>query len=135
MRGLLELVLEVQDLGRSLVFYRDLLELPVIEEWDPPRSAAWVGIGRNAVLGLWPAASGGEGVGISGSRGGSHVHFAIYVEPGSLQRWQQRLTEAGLTVDGPIVFGHRNQSIFVKDPDGNVVELGDWAVDWAGDTV
>ena len=135
MHGLLELVLEVKDLERSLAFYRDLIGLQLVERWSPPRSAAWVGIGRNAVLGLWPAASGGKGVGIAGSRGGSHVHFAMYVERRTLGAWQNRLEQAGIKVQGPITFAHNNQSIFVEDPDGNVVELGDWSVDWAGESV
>ena len=135
MRGLLELVLEVNDLEQSLAFYRDLLQLPVVDDWPEPRLASWLAIGRNAVLGLWPRASGGVGVAIAGSRGGSHVHFAIYVEPKSLLRWQQRLNEAGLIVQGPVNFAHGNRSLFVPDPDGNVVELADWSVDWAGDVV
>ncbi|HEV3406762.1 MAG TPA: VOC family protein, partial [Candidatus Dormibacteraeota bacterium] len=36
-RGLLELVLEVSDLSRSLEFYRDLLGLAVVVEWPAPR--------------------------------------------------------------------------------------------------
>jgi catechol 2,3-dioxygenase len=135
MQGLLELVLEVADLDEALAFYHDLLRLEVIERWPPPRAAAWVGIGRNAVLGLWPPGSGGEGVAIAGSRGGSHVHFAIYVDQGSLGYWQRRLEESGVRVEGPVQFSQRNRSIFVRDPDENVVELADWEVDWSGKPV
>ena len=135
MRGLLELVLEVSDLESSVAFYRDVLGLPEIERWPPPRLGVWLSMGRNEVLGLWPATSGGRGVAIAGSRGGSHVHFAIYVEPGSLLHWQLQLQQAGLPVEGPIQFAHPNRSLFVADPDGNVVELADWTVDWAGEKV
>jgi catechol 2,3-dioxygenase-like lactoylglutathione lyase family enzyme len=135
MRGLLELVLEVSDLEKSVAFYRDVLGLPEVERWPPPRLGVWLSMGRNEVLGLWPPASGGRGVAIAGSRGGSHVHFAIYVEPRSLAAWERRLNEAGAKVEGPIEFARGNRSLFVEDPDGNVVELGDWAVDWAGETV
>jgi catechol 2,3-dioxygenase-like lactoylglutathione lyase family enzyme len=128
-------VLEVSDLGRSLEFYRELLGLPVVAEWPAPREAVWLDIGRNAVLGLWPFSSGGPGVGIASSRGGSHVHFAIYVSPGSIADLRTRLRAANHTVEGPVAFDHGNQSLFVADPDGNVVELGDWAVDWAGEPV
>jgi len=131
--GLLELVLEVSDHDRSLAFYRDVLELPVVERWPEPRLATWLSIGHHAVLGLWPQSSGGPGVGIAGSRGGTHVHFAIYVEPQSLPGWHGKLKAAGLTVEGPVEFAHGNRSLFVADPDGNVVELGDWHVDWAGE--
>lgn len=135
MRGLLELVLEVADLDESVAFYRDLLELQEVERWPEPRPGVWLSIGRNAVLGLWPPTSGGPGTGIAGSRGGSHVHFAVYVEPGSLADWLRRLEEAGRTVEGPVEFAHGNRSLFVADPDGNVVELGDWLVDWGGEKV
>ncbi len=135
MNGLLELVLEVADLDASLAFYRDLLQLEVVERWPPPRAAAWVAIGRNAVLGLWAPSSGGAGVAIAGSRGGSHVHFAIYVEQGSLPDWQRRLEDAGVTVEGPVNFSDSNRSLFVSDPDQNVVELADWKIDWSGSPV
>lgn len=135
MRGLLELVLEVNDLERSLAFYRDVLELPVVERWPAPRVGAWLSIGRNAVLGLWPPGSGGPGVAIAGSRGGSHVHFAVYVEQGTLDSWRERINGEGIQVHGPVEFAPGNRSIFVADPDGNIVELGDWAVDWAGEQV
>ena len=135
MRGLLELVLEVDDLDRSLAFYRDLLQLPEVARWPAPRVGAWLSIGRNAVLGLWPPSSGGREVAIFGSRGGSHVHFAIYVEPGSLEMWRRRIEEGGLKVHGPVEFTSDNRSLFVADPDRNIVELGDWAVDWAGEVV
>jgi catechol 2,3-dioxygenase-like lactoylglutathione lyase family enzyme len=135
LQGLLELVLEVGDLERSVAFYRDLLHLPVVERWADPRAAVWLSLGRNAVLGLWPPTSGGPGVGIAGSRGGAHVHFAIYVEPGSLDDWTHSLDQAQVEPEGPVEFGHANRSLFVADPDGNVVELGDWSLDWAGNKV
>lgn len=135
MRGLLELVLEVADLERSVGFYRDLLGLPEVESWPAPRRGVWLALGRNEVLGLWPPASGGPGVAVAGSRGGSHVHFALYVDAGSLPAWLEVLKGAGLAAEGPVDFGRGKRSIFVADPDGNVVELADWDVDWAGEPV
>ncbi len=125
----------MSDLERSTHFYRDVLGLRVVEEWPTPRIAVWLSIGRNAVLGLWPATSGGPGVGIAGARGGSHVHFAIYIVHGSLPAWKHALGAAGPPDEGPVTFGQGNESLFVSDPDGNVVELGDWGVDWAGESV
>jgi catechol 2,3-dioxygenase-like lactoylglutathione lyase family enzyme len=134
MRGLLELVLEVADLERSVAFYRDLLEMPEVVRWGDQRPGVWVELGPHQVLGLWPPASGGPGVAIHGSRGGSHVHLACYVEPGSLPRWERRLRDAGLACE-EATFAHGNRSLFVTDPDGNVVELGDWRRDWQGEPV
>lgn len=130
-RGLLELVLEVGDLDRSLTFYRDHLGMAEVTRWPDERPGAWVRLGPNEVLGLWPASSGGEGIGIHGSRGGRHVHFAVYVETGTLEIWRERLAAHGLEVEGPVVFGS-GRSLFLTDPDGNVVELGEWESDWEG---
>ena len=132
--GLLELVLEVTDLDRSATFYRDLLGMREVVRWGDDRPALWVALGDHQVLGLWPRRSGGKGVGIHDSRGGSHVHFAVYVAPGSLERWKERLTAGGVPVEGPIEFG-TGSSLFIDDPDGNVVELGDWSRDWEGKPV
>jgi catechol 2,3-dioxygenase len=130
-RGLLELVLEVADLERAVRFYSDVLGMSEVTRWGAERPAVWLRLGRNEVLGLWPASSGGPGVAIHNSRGGSHVHFAVYVAPGSLESWLDRLGRAGLDVKGPVQF-NQGQSIFVTDPDGNVVELADWERDWEG---
>ena len=133
--GLLEMVLEVADLERSASFYRDALGLEEVERWGEPRPGVWLKIGENEALGLWPARSGGPGVGIHGGRGGAHVHFALHVEPGSLDAWMARLQGAGLEVEGPISFCPVNRSIYVDDPDGNVVELAEWAQDWGRERV
>ncbi len=126
--GLLEMVLEVQDLERSTHFYRDLLAMPEVARWQD-RPAVWLRLGANEVLGLWTSAAGGD-VAIHGSRGGAHVHFAIFVVPGSLPAWRQRLGGAGLEVE--TVRFATGESLFVADPDQNVVELADWGRDWEG---
>src|SRR5947207_2776031 len=101
--GLLELVLEVASLDHSVNFYRDLLQLPEVERWPEPRSGVWLSIGRNAVLGLWPATSGGPGVGIAGSRGAgalmslSGPRLALSVGPISTARERSPATAAART--------------------------------------
>jgi catechol 2,3-dioxygenase-like lactoylglutathione lyase family enzyme len=133
-RGLLELVLEVADLDRSVRFYRGLLGMREVVRWGAQRPAVWLELGEHQVLGLWPGSSGGPGVAIHASRGGAHVHFAVYVTPGTLGDWRQRLQAAGLEVQGPVEFD-QGRSLFVDDPDGNVVELADWPRDWEGQPV
>ena len=132
--GLLELVLEVRDLEKSVGFYRDLLGMREAVRWGAKRPAVWLELGRHQVLGLWPASSGGPDVAIHSSRGGAHVHFAVFVGPGSLGAWKPRLEAAGLAVEGPVEFD-QGTSLFVDDPDGNVVELADWSRDWEGEPV
>src|SRR6202011_1674940 len=87
--GLLELVLEVEELDRAAAFYRDLLGMREVVRWQAERPAVWLKLGEHQVLGLWPPSSGGPGVGIQASRGGTHVHFAFYVPAGTLEEWFQ----------------------------------------------
>ena len=49
--------------------------------------------------------------------------------------WQERLGAAGFKALGPVDFAHGNRSVFVSDPDDNVVELADWIVDWSGKAI
>ena len=68
--GVSELVLEVSDLARAERFYAGTLGLPVVERW-PHRDAFWVLAGATRI-GLWKPQ-----VGLHGSRGGEHVHYAM----------------------------------------------------------
>ena len=72
MTGVSELVLEVAELERAERFYEDELGLPVVERW-PHRNAVWVLAGSTRI-GLWEPQ-----VGLEGSQGGKHVHFALQV--------------------------------------------------------
>jgi catechol 2,3-dioxygenase-like lactoylglutathione lyase family enzyme len=134
-RGMLELVLEVADLDRAVAFYRDYLGMKEVERWGEPRPGVWLAMGIHQALGLWPATSGGPGVGLYDSRGGVHVHFALHVKLGTLDSWIAQLRAAGVEVRGPVDFQPGNRSIYVVDPDGNVVELAEWAHDWQGVSV
>ncbi|HZU16677.1 MAG TPA: VOC family protein [Candidatus Dormibacteraeota bacterium] len=125
MLGLLELVLEVEDVDRSLGFYRGLLGMPELVRWGEPRPAAWVRMGPGQALGLWPARTGGPGVANGGARGGAHVHLAFRIEEGSIEVWAERLRRAGYAVEGPLA-SEVGVAIFVADPDGHVVELEEW---------
>lgn len=122
--GLIELVLEVASLERAEQFYHEALGLPVVERWGPPRPAVWLAMGRHARLGLWPPETGGPRA-LHGGRGGAHVHFALGVTRANLERALQDLRAKGCDAEGPVHFDEGDASIYVTDPDGNVVELWD----------
>lgn len=122
--GLIELVLEVADLERAERFYREVLGLPVVERWGPPRAAVWLAMGRHARLGLWPPQTGGAAA-LHGGRGGAHVHFALGVDAGRLAAALESLRAQGCDVEGPVRFAAGDQAVYVTDPDGHVVELWD----------
>ena len=128
--GLHEMVLEVADLGAAERFYRETIGLPVITRWTDERKAVWLDLGDGAALGLWPVATGGAAA-IHNGRGGSHVHFALRIPQGSLEVFRSRLEGQGYDVE-QFGFDDGNRSLYLDDPDGNVVELMDAVVDWAG---
>jgi catechol 2,3-dioxygenase-like lactoylglutathione lyase family enzyme len=122
-REIVELVLEVADLAAAERFYVEVLGLPVAERWPPPRPAVWLRAG-SARIGLWPPETGGAR-GLFGSRGGAHVHFALGVDPVDLDRRLARLRAMGVAVEGPVRFSGGDRSIYVRDPDGHLVEFWD----------
>ena len=129
-QGVYELTLEVADLAAAERFYAGVLELPVVDRWDAPRDATWLGLGGGGFLGLWPVATGGA-VAIHQGRGGSHVHFALRVPPGTLHGFNARLQTASCETEWR-VFDQGNVALYVTDPDGNVVELTELVVRWDG---
>lgn len=51
-----------------------------------------------------------------------YTHFALNVE--SIDETITFMTGAGLTItEGPVTFGNGNQSLFIRDPDLNVIEF------------
>jgi catechol 2,3-dioxygenase-like lactoylglutathione lyase family enzyme len=119
--GVSELVLEVAELERAERFYVDKLRLPVVERWHN-RRAVWVLAGTTRI-GLWEPQ-----VGLEGSQGGKHVHFALHVEERDFDELVKTLREGGLDV--PVhEFGglggveRPSRSAYVDDPDGHLVEF------------
>ena len=96
-------------------FYTERLGLEVIER-DP--GGVWLKVGESARLGLWT-----PGPKQHGDRGGSHVHFAMSVAPARLDELAERLGEAA---KGPVEHEGGDRSLYISDPEGNVVELWDF---------
>jgi len=131
--GVSELVLEVAELDRAEQFYVEQLGLPVVERWHN-RRAVWVLAGATRI-GLWEPQ-----VGLEGSQGGEHVHFAMQVADGDFDGLVEALRGRGLEV--PVhEFGglggveSPSRSAYVTDPDGHLVEF--WTArmsDYEGDS-
>ncbi len=129
--GVSELVLEVSDLARAETFYTRDLGLPVVERW-PHRDAVWVRAGMTRI-GLWRPQ-----VGLEGSRGGTHVHFAMQIRDVDFDAKVAALRANGHEVPvhefGPLGNGAANsRSAYVHDPDGHLVEFWTAAMDDYGE--
>jgi catechol 2,3-dioxygenase-like lactoylglutathione lyase family enzyme len=119
--GVSELVLEVADLESAECFYSEVLGLPVVERW-PQRDAIWVMAGEGTRIGLWKPQ-----VGLFGSRGGVHVHFAMKIDEADFDAAVERLRAQGQEVE-QIEFDGAGRSCYVTDPDDHLVELWTWDV-------
>jgi catechol-2,3-dioxygenase len=117
-QGFAELTLEVRDRELLERFYTDLLGLEVLARED---DRTWLAAGEHARLGLWL-----PGEKEFGDQGGRHVHFAFSAAPGRLDVLRRRLQDAGHEHRGPIEHPGGDRSVYVEDPEGNVVEIWDF---------
>ena len=110
--GFAELTLETRDIAALERFYVDGFGLRVLARED---DRVWLAAGSNARLGLWT-----PGEKEFGDRGGRHVHFAFSAAPGRLDALAERLGGDVREHDGG------DRSMYVEDPEGNIVEVWDF---------
>lgn len=119
-QGISEVILVVQDVARSLAFYRDVVGLQVDDASHPTFAWLWAGRPRTQ-----------QRIGVTAgplSFGAAHVkgpqHFAFGTENARIDELKAALERQGLEVEGPVEFRFWNaRSIYFSDPDGNRVEF------------
>lgn len=116
--GFAELTLEARDLAAQERFYTEVFGLEVLARED---DRIWLAAGRTARLGLWT-----PGEKEYGDEGGRHVHYAFSAGEGGLDRLAGRLREHGVPFRGPEEHEGGDRSVYVEDPEGNVVEVWDF---------
>jgi catechol 2,3-dioxygenase-like lactoylglutathione lyase family enzyme len=125
--GLDHVVLRVRDLDRALAFYRDVLGLAIERELPPEIGLVQLRAGA-ALVDLVPVdgAIGRQGGAPAGEEGRNMDHFCLQVEPFDEAALRAHLATHGIPA-GPTEsrYGARGNgpSIYVRDPDGNTVEL------------
>jgi glyoxalase family protein len=140
--GLHHITLVCHNAQRTVDFYTHILGLRLVKQTvnfdDPSAYHLYFGNaigdpGSAVTFFEWPDAPKGHwGI------GGTH-HLALAVADGdSLLKWKRRLTDLGLTVEGPLD-RHYFKSIYFQDPDGVILEIATlgpgWAVDEAPDAI
>jgi catechol 2,3-dioxygenase-like lactoylglutathione lyase family enzyme len=126
--GLDHIVLNVQDVERSLDFYHRVLGLPA------ERVDAWrkgdvgfpsVRVSETTIIDLLATPEGG------GAARPNLNHFCLVTERADLETAAQELTGAGVSIErGPAVrSGARGDglSVYFRDPDANLIELRTYA--------
>jgi catechol-2,3-dioxygenase len=112
-----EVTLETRDLAQLERFYREGFGCSLVSRNE---DRVWLSVGDRARLGLWT-----PGAKEFGDRGGRHVHFAFSAAPGTLDELAGRVSEHA-NVRGPVEHPGGDRSIYVEDPEGNVVEVWDF---------
>jgi catechol-2,3-dioxygenase len=119
--GVSELVLEVVDLAAAEAFYVEVFGFPVVDRWDGGR--IWLMAGTQTRIGLWQPQ-----LGIASARGGLHVHYALHIDDRDFDSAVERLRAHGHDPEIVVFDDDRGRSLYVTDPDGNVVECWTWDV-------
>ena len=134
--GLHHITLVCTNAQRTVDFYTKVLGLRLVKQtvnFDAPDSYhlyfgnATGAVGSAVTFFEWPNAPQGHwGI------GGTH-HFALSVADGDgLRQWKRRLTDMGISVDGPLD-RHYFTSIYFRDPDGVIIEIATQGPGWAID--
>lgn len=131
----LETALYVEDIGRSVDFYQRVLGFAVLQKSGEPERLAAMDVGGAHILLLFKAGATANDVRIPGGRipgfngnGNGHVAFPIALE--NLSAWEKRLAAQGIAIESTVKWERGGQSIYFRDPDGNLLELatpGVWA--------
>lgn len=131
--GVVETILYVDDLGRAVAFYRDVIGLRAMmgdgerfQAFDVRAGQVLLLFKRGATLEPVPAP-----VGMIPPHDGSgplHVGFGIAAE--AYEAWRERLAACGVNVESETAWERGGRSLYFRDPDGHLVELitpGIWA--------
>src|ERR1043166_3226358 len=121
----LETALYVDDLERAAAFYTDILDLASL--YADERLRAFAGVGGGVLL-LFRRGASRETISLPGGTipphdGSGPIHVAFAVAAEELARWEERLRERGVPIEGRTEWSRGGRSIYFRDPDGHLLEL------------
>ncbi|MEP0845214.1 MAG: VOC family protein [Phycisphaerae bacterium] len=131
--AVMETCLYFDDLVRAVAFYREVLQLPLLSADD--RFAAFSVNDRQLLL-LFRRHATLSAVNTPGGvipphdgSGPNHVGFAV--SAASLPHWERRFEQAGIAIESRVCWPRGGTSLYVRDPERNLVELltpGVWEI-------
>ena len=131
--AVLETSLYVDNLDRSIHFYKDVFQLePLMAD---SRFCAFSVSGRQVLL----LFSKGASVQPTETRGGTipghdadgRSHLAFSIAASDLDGWKHRLEEKNIALESSVKWPRGGQSLYFRDPDGHLLELitpGTWSI-------
>jgi glyoxylase I family protein len=125
-RDIDHVVLRVTDLARSLAFYRDVLGCEVVRAEE--RLGLWQLRAGRSMIDLVPVTGqlGAAGGAPPGPEGRNVDHFCVRVDPfdeAAIREHLARHSVAAGNTEARVGAEGKGPSIYISDPDGNVVEL------------
>lgn len=131
--GVLETALYVDDVARSVAFYRSLFEFEVLFQTE--RGAGLSVEDRQVFLlfkkGGTPEPIASEGGAIPPHDGDGQLHMAFAISDDALQDWVERIEAAGIELESRVQWERGGVSIYFRDPDSHLIELvtpGCWRI-------
>jgi catechol 2,3-dioxygenase-like lactoylglutathione lyase family enzyme len=124
----LEIALYVEDMGRAVEFYRRVFRFAVLAKSAEPDRLTALDVGKTQVLLLSKKGASVEAVATPGGKippcdGGGNSHLAFPIETNELKAWEEWLAENGVVIESTVRWDRGGQSLYFRDPDGNLLEL------------
>jgi len=123
--GILETVLYVDDVGRSLAFYEDLFGFKTL--FASERAAGLDVAGRQVLLlfqkkGMLEPIVSERGT-IPPHDGDGHLHMAFSIPAEAMEAWEKRLAGRRIRITARFEWPRGGHSLYFHDPDRHVIEL------------
>jgi catechol 2,3-dioxygenase-like lactoylglutathione lyase family enzyme len=124
----LETALYVGDMGRAVEFYQGVFGFAVLARSAEPDRLTALDIGGTQVLLLFKKGASLQAVVTPGGKippcdGSGNSHLAFPVAVSQLEDWEKRLLENGIAIESKVHWERGGQSVYFRDPDGNLLEL------------
>ncbi len=131
--GVLETSLYVEDLQRSVSFYKTIFEFETL--FSDERLCA-LNVSDKQVLLLFlkgasnlpTVASGGT---IPPHDGSGQLHVAFSIAAADMEEWESWLHEKGISIESRVKWSRGSRSVYFRDPDGHLLEIvtpGLWTI-------
>jgi catechol 2,3-dioxygenase-like lactoylglutathione lyase family enzyme len=115
--------------AETIHFYRDILGMELVLRQDnldvPWEEHLFFHAGNDTFIAYFVPKEGAPALPPAQSGSGHMDHLALDVDTENLDRAINRLSEAGITFEGPVDRGYE-RSIYFQDPNGATVELLAW---------
>lgn len=128
---ILETALYVDDVDRSERFYHDLFGFrTVVTDADRLRALR---VSDGQILLLFAKGKSTKGADtpfghIPGHDGAGRLHLALAIASEDVEPWRQQLAEKNIEIISFLGWVNGGQSIYIRDPDGHLIELGTSAI-------